>query len=114
MSCCGSGHIQEADVEFLNKKRVKRGEPPLEPLYTIADAERVANYFKPVDYNQTIEVVKGVRVTFFDAGHILGSAAVVLDIEELGRSYRFWFSGDIGRDRLPLLQDPCCQPRLTT
>ncbi|HWR65041.1 MAG TPA: MBL fold metallo-hydrolase [Bellilinea sp.] len=101
-----SGHIQEADVEFLNKKRIKRGEPPLEPLYTIADAERVANYFKPVDYNQPIEVVKGVRVTFVDAGHILGSAAVVLDIDEHGRSYRFWFSGDIGRERLPLLQDP--------
>jgi len=101
-----SGHIQEADVEFLNKKRAKRGEPPLEPLYTIADAERVSDYFKPLEYNQTIEVVKGVRVTFVDAGHILGSAAVVLDIDEHGRSYRLWFSGDIGRERLPLLQDP--------
>lgn len=101
-----SAHIQEADVQFLNKKRAKRGEPPLEPLYTVADAERVSDYFKPVEYNQTIEVVKGVRVTFVDAGHILGSAAIVLDIDEHGRSYRFWFSGDIGRERLPLLQDP--------
>ncbi len=101
-----SGHIQEADVEFLNKKRAKRGEPPLEPLYTVADAERVNEYFKPVEYNQTIEPVPGVRVTFVDAGHILGSAAVIFDIDEHGRRYRFWFSGDIGRDRLPLLQDP--------
>jgi len=101
-----SGHIQEADVEFLNKKRAKRGEPPVEPLYTMADAERVNNYFKPVEYNQSIEPVPGVRVTFVDAGHILGSAAVVFDIDEHGRKYRFWFSGDIGRDRLPLIQDP--------
>lgn len=101
-----SGHIQEADVEFLNRKRFKRGEPPLEPLYTAADAERVSGYFKPAEYDQTIEPVPGVRVTFVDAGHILGSAAVVFDIDEHGRKYRFWFSGDIGRERLPLVNDP--------
>ncbi|MHB0923551.1 MAG: MBL fold metallo-hydrolase RNA specificity domain-containing protein [Bellilinea sp.] len=101
-----SGHIQEADVEFLNRKRARRGEPPVEPLYTVADAERVNDYFKPVQYNQTIEPVPGVQATFVDAGHILGSAAIVLDINENGRKFRFWFSGDIGRDRLPLLQDP--------
>jgi len=101
-----SGHIQEADVEFVNRKRAKRGEPPLEPLYTIADAERVNDFFKPVNYNQTVEPVPGVQATFFDAGHILGSAAVVLDVDEHGRKYRFWFSGDIGRVGLPLLNDP--------
>ncbi|MHB8192277.1 MAG: MBL fold metallo-hydrolase RNA specificity domain-containing protein [Bellilinea sp.] len=101
-----SGHIQEADVEFLNRKRARRGEPTVEPLYTVADAERVNDYFKPVQYNQTIEPVPGVQATFVDAGHILGSAAIVLDINENGRKFRFWFSGDIGRDRLPLLQDP--------
>ncbi|MHB1340118.1 MAG: MBL fold metallo-hydrolase RNA specificity domain-containing protein, partial [Bellilinea sp.] len=84
----------------------RRGEPPVEPLYTVADAERVNDYFKPVQYNQTIEPVPGVQATFVDAGHILGSAAIVLDINENGRKFRFWFSGDIGRDRLPLLQDP--------
>lgn len=101
-----SGHIQESDVEFVNRKRAKRGEPPVEPLYTIADAERVNDYFQPVEYNQTVEPVPGVQATFVDAGHILGSAAIVLDIEENGRKYRFWFSGDIGRDGLPLLEDP--------
>lgn len=101
-----SGHIQEADVEFVNRKRAKRGEPPMEPLYTIADAARVNEYFRPVDYNQPVEPVPGVKVTYLDAGHILGSAAVVLDIDEHGRKYRFWFSGDIGRVGLPLLQDP--------
>lgn len=101
-----SAHIQEEDVKFLNRKRAKRGEPPAEPLYTIADAARVTDFFHPVEYNQTIEPVPGVKATFVDAGHILGSAAIVLDIQENGRSYRFWFSGDIGRDRLPLLNDP--------
>ncbi len=101
-----SAHIQEEDVKFLNRKRAKRGEPPVEPLYTIADAAQVNDFFHPVDYNQTIEPVPGVKATFVDAGHILGSAAIVLDINEDGRSYRFWFSGDIGRDRLPLLNDP--------
>jgi metallo-beta-lactamase family protein len=101
-----SGHIQEADVEYLNRKRARRGEPPVEPLYTTEDAERVNSFFHPVDYNHPIEPVPGVRATWVDAGHILGSAAVVLDIEEHGRMYRFWFSGDIGRVGLPLLQDP--------
>src|SRR5574340_1276980 len=101
-----SAHIQEEDVKFLNRKRAKRGEPPLEPLYTIADAARVNDYFHPVEYKQTVEPVPGVQATFVDAGHILGSAAIVLDITEDSRTYRFWFSGDIGRDGLPLLNDP--------
>lgn len=101
-----SGHIQESDVEFLNRKRAKRGEPPVEPLYTIEDAARVKDFFHPVDYDQTIEPVPGVLATFVDAGHILGSAAIVLDITENGQKYRFWFSGDIGRDNLPLMKDP--------
>ena len=101
-----SGHIQEADVEFVNRKRAKRGEPPVEPLYTSADAARVKGFFIPLEYNQTIEPVPGVQATFVDAGHILGSAAIVLDVQENGRKFRLWFSGDIGRDRLPLLNDP--------
>jgi metallo-beta-lactamase family protein len=101
-----SGYIQEADVEFVNRKRAKRGEPPLEPLYTADDAARVKDFITPLEYNQTIEPVPGVQATFVDAGHILGSAAIVLDIHEDGRQFRLWYSGDIGRDRLPLLNDP--------
>lgn len=101
-----SAHIQEEDVKFVNRKRAKRGEPPVEPLYTIADAERVNDYFHPMQYNQMIEPVPGVQATFVDAGHILGSAAIILDIAENGRNYRLWFSGDIGRDGLPLMNDP--------
>ncbi len=101
-----AGHIQEADVEYLNRKRAKRGEPPAEPLYTIADAERVNDHFRPVGYEEDFEPAPGVRARFYDAGHILGSAAVSLELRENGRRVRLWFSGDVGREKLPLLQDP--------
>ncbi|MCJ7435999.1 MAG: MBL fold metallo-hydrolase [Anaerolineales bacterium] len=101
-----SGHIQESDIKFVNKRRARNGEPPVEPIYTKADAERVAEFFAPEDYDQPFEPVKGVVARFVEAGHILGSAAVSLEIEEQGRKIRFWFSGDIGRYKLPLLRDP--------
>jgi metallo-beta-lactamase family protein len=101
-----SGHIQQSDIDFVNRKRAKRGEPPVEPLYTIEDAERVGDYFSLVPYNQSFEPVPGVTAHLFDAGHILGSASIVLDIEEHGHKYRLWFSGDIGRENLPLMRDP--------
>ncbi|MFN2273394.1 MAG: MBL fold metallo-hydrolase, partial [Anaerolineales bacterium] len=101
-----SGHIQEADAMYLNKKRARRGEPLIEPLYTIEDAERVQGHFRKIDYDKPFEPVPGVTARFVEAGHILGSAAIALEIEEKGRKVRFWFSGDIGRRNLPLLRDP--------
>ncbi len=101
-----SGHIQESDAEFVNKKRAQRGEDPVEPLYTKQDAEEVAGMFAGVDYEQAFEPIPGVIARFHEAGHILGSASVSLEIEEKGRKIRFWFSGDIGRYNLPLLRDP--------
>ncbi|WP_322792478.1 MBL fold metallo-hydrolase [Bellilinea sp.] len=101
-----SGHIQQADAEFVNRKRAKRGAPPISPLYTQADAAEVASHLKGIPYTQTFEPIRGVQARFEDAGHILGSAAIVLDIEEKGRHFRLWFSGDIGRERLPLMHDP--------
>jgi len=101
-----SGHIQESDVEYVNKKHAKRGEPLVEPLYTLEDASHVAQYFEPVHYGQEFEPVPGVTARLVDAGHILGSAGVVLDIDDHGHKKRLWFSGDIGRRDLPLLRDP--------
>lgn len=101
-----SGHIQESDAEFVNKKRAERGEDPIEPLYTQADAEEVAGMFAGVHYEEAFEPIPGVVARFFEAGHILGSAGVSLEIEEKGRKIHFWFSGDIGRYKLPLLRDP--------
>lgn len=101
-----SGRIQESDAAYVNKKRLKRGEELIAPLYTEADAKRAAELFRGVDYDQPFEPVPGVVARFIEAGHILGSAAVSLEIEEKGRTIRFWFSGDIGRYKLPLLRDP--------
>jgi metallo-beta-lactamase family protein len=101
-----SGHIQESDAEFVNKKYSRRGNGPIEPLYTQADAERVAEFFKPVNYDEPFEPVPGVTARLVEAGHILGSAGVSLSLEEKGRKVKLWFSGDIGRINLPLLRDP--------
>ena len=76
-----SAHVLEADVTYVNKKRRKRGEPPLEPFYTLADAEMVAPLLRGIPYQQSFEPVPGVQATLVDAGHILGSAAVVPDIK---------------------------------
>jgi metallo-beta-lactamase family protein len=101
-----SGRIQESDAEFVNKKRAARGEDPIEPLYTEIDAQHAADLFRGVNYDEPFEPVPGVTARLVEAGHILGSAAVSLEIEEKGRKIRFWFSGDIGRYKLPLLRDP--------
>jgi metallo-beta-lactamase family protein len=101
-----SGHIQEADAVYANEKRLRRGEPPIEPLYTIEDAKQVPPLFRGMNYRQTFEPVKGVTAQLVDAGHILGSGAIVLDVEENDRKFRLWFSGDIGRKNLPLVKDP--------
>lgn len=101
-----SGHIYTEDAEYLNKKKRKHGEPMITPLYTKADAEKVVPLFVEKGYDQPFEPVSGVSAKFVDAGHILGSAAVVLDIDERGKKTRLWFSGDIGRFKLPLLRDP--------
>ena len=100
-----SGHIQESDAEFINK-RLRKGESPVQPIYTQADAEKVGGLFHSVTYGQRFQPIPGVTATFFEAGHILGAAGVLLEIQEKGRSVRFWFSGDIGRFKLPLLKDP--------
>ncbi|HMZ44175.1 MAG TPA: MBL fold metallo-hydrolase [Anaerolineales bacterium] len=106
-----SGHIQESDAEFVNKKRAQRGEEPIEPLYTKEDAEKVAGMFSGVNYGESFEPIPGVVACFYEAGHILGSAGVSLDIEEKGKKTRLWFSGDIGRYKLPLLRDPVLPDR---
>ena len=107
-----SGHIQEEDAGFISRRNLKRGEPPAVPLYTQEQAALVKQYFQAVNYDQPFEPVPGVVARLVDAGHILGSAAVVLDIEENGRKLRLWFSGDIGRRKLPLIRDPILPDRV--
>ncbi len=101
-----SGHVQEMDAAYVNRKRLRQGEPPVEPIYTLEDAAQVAQYFRVCDYEERFEPIPGVTARLVEAGHILGSAAVVLDVQENGRQFRLWFSGDIGRRDLPLVRDP--------
>jgi metallo-beta-lactamase family protein len=101
-----SGHIHEEDAAYVNKKRAKKGEPPVEPLYTQDDATRSINSFSSVGYDRTFQAAPGVKATFRDAGHILGSAIVVLDVEEDGAGSRLVFSGDLGRKGMAILRDP--------
>lgn len=106
-----SGHIQENDAAYVNMKRARKGEPSVEPLYTLEDAARVAQYFVPQKYETWFQPIPGVAARFVDAGHILGSAAICLDVEESRRTTRLWFSGDIGRRDLPMLRDPVLPER---
>ena len=101
-----SGKIYEEDASYINLKKLKRGQKRVEPLYTIEDAKKVAQQFRPVPYDMEFAPMPGVNARLVNAGHILGSAAIVLDIEENGKKMRLWFSGDIGRFKLPLLPDP--------
>jgi len=101
-----SAHLQEHDVRFVNKRRRKQGKKLFEPLYTKEDALETLKLFHSVDYDHPFEPVEGLIVRFRDAGHILGSAIVVIDAKESGRNSRLVFSGDVGRRGLPILRDP--------
>jgi metallo-beta-lactamase family protein len=103
-----SAHIQERDVEFVNKKNAKRGNPLVEPIYTEQDAANSIKSFVSWGYDRTSSIAPGVNLTFIDAGHMLGSASVILDIEDQAakRTVRLVFSGDIGRVGIPIIRDP--------
>ena len=101
-----SARIQTQDSKWLNKKRRKKGLPEIEPLYSEMDAENCLRQFVNIGYERTIPIADGVELTFIDAGHILGSAQVVLDIKENGKKSRLLFSGDVGRGDNTLLRDP--------
>lgn len=101
-----SAHIQEADARYVNKLRDREGEERVTPLYGERDVMQTLSQMTGVPYRLPQTIAPGVRLTFLDAGHVLGSAIVVLDIEEkIGRS-RLVFSGDLGRKGAPLLRDP--------
>ncbi|MBI3244168.1 MAG: MBL fold metallo-hydrolase [Chloroflexi bacterium] len=101
-----SARIQENDAEFVNKRKLKNGEPPIEPLYGTEDAEAALRLFEDRDYAKPFDVAPGVTAQFYEAGHILGSAITVLDIKEGLRKIRLAFSGDLGRKNMPILRDP--------
>lgn len=101
-----SAYIQEKDVAYVNKRHRKRGEPLVEPLYTMEDAEEVLQHFFGVSYGQPFQPAEGVDVVYRDAGHILGSASMVLTITENGTTTKLGFTGDVGNPGRPILRDP--------
>ena len=101
-----AGFLNEKDVEWDNRKRRRKHLPLLEPLYTVQDAQAALRHFRAVDYDETVEVVKGVKIRMRDAGHILGSAIVEVWLEEGGVRRKLVFSGDLGHKGAPILRDP--------
>ena len=99
-----SAYLQQRDIEWLKKKKKKH--IPEEPLYSIEDVEETIQKFVPVEYNSATEIFPGIVAYFQDAGHILGSAGILLEIEEDGKKLRFGFSGDIGRPEMPIIRNP--------
>ena len=101
-----AAHIQEKDVEYVNRKRKKKGQTPFEPLYTKRDAEVALDHFDSVPYDHEVEVGKGVHVRFLDAGHILGSASCHAHVRDGQNERTVVFTGDVGRQNRPILRDP--------
>ena len=101
-----SAHIQESDAEWKNRKAARSGAPHVEPLYTIEDAAQVREYMTTCEYGQKVTLCEGVTVEFIDAGHLLGSASILVDATEGGVTKRLVFSGDIGNVDQPIIRDP--------
>ncbi len=101
-----SANIQEQEAEQQNRKGKRAGKEPIEPEYTVEDAQRTLNYFRSVEYGEIVELSDTVSVRYIDAGHLLGSASIEMWIEEDGIKRKLVFSGDIGNDDKPIIRDP--------
>ena len=101
-----SAHIQESDAEYKNRKNRRAGRPEEEPLYTVADAQRVPEFIDTCEYDQPVHLCDGVDAVFIDAGHLLGSASIRLTLTEGGQTKTIVFSGDIGNVDQPIIRDP--------
>jgi metallo-beta-lactamase family protein len=101
-----SAHIQQQDAEYINRKRRRNGEEPVPPLYNLRDATSVLRHFVSVGYHRRFSPLPDVTATFYDAGHILGSAVVRLDVHGNGQPYTIGYACDLGRAEMPILRDP--------
>ncbi|MBQ2938321.1 MAG: MBL fold metallo-hydrolase [Clostridia bacterium] len=101
-----SGHIQEMENEWKNRKRIRKGQEPREPLYTAEQAARCLEIFEPVNYDEIIEITPEICVRFNDAGHMLGSSVIELWVTENGKQTKTVFTGDLGNNDIPLLSEP--------
>ncbi len=101
-----SGHIQEMEIEWINRKRIRAGKHPVPPLYTAETAAECLELFEPCDYDEVIEINDDIKVRFRDAGHMLGSAIIELWIKENGKETKAVFTGDLGNNDTPILRNP--------
>ena len=101
-----SGHIQEMENEWKNRKRVRKGEKEVPPLYTAEEAAKCLEIFQEVQYDEIIEITKDIQVRYNDAGHMLGSSIIELWVTEDGKTTKTVFTGDLGNNDIPLLGEP--------
>ena len=101
-----SGHIQEFEAEWRNRKAQRSGAAMYEPLYTVQDAINAMGQFQGCNYGEVVQIGPGLKARFTDVGHLLGSASIELWVEEDGKTTKLVFSGDIGNLNQPLLKDP--------
>ena len=101
-----SAHIQESEAQWRSRKAVRAGEPVVEPVYTVADAQRTLRLLRPCRYGEQLRVAEGIVLRLTDVGHLLGSAAVELWLTEGEQTRKIVFSGDVGNVNQPLLNDP--------
>ncbi len=101
-----SAYIQQSDAEYENRKNMRAGRPLAEPIYTIEDAMRTMAYVHTCEYDRPVQICEGVTATFTDAGHLLGSASITMELTENGVSRTVVFSGDIGNVNQPIIRDP--------
>ena len=101
-----SAHIQESEAQWRNRKAQRSGEPPVEPVYTLQDAEGAIRLFRPCRYGEQLRMDEGIVVRFTDVGHLLGSACIELWLTENGQTRKIVFSGDVGNTNQPIINDP--------
>ena len=101
-----SGHIQETEIEWRNRKRIREGKEAIPPLYTAEQAIKCQEIFRSVDYDDIIDIDDNISVRFNDAGHMLGSSIIEVWVQEDGKTTKLVFTGDIGNNDLPLLDSP--------
>ena len=101
-----SGHIQEMEIEWKNRKRLRKGLEAQPPMYTAQDAIKCQEVFCPVKYDEIIDIDENIHVRFNDAGHMLGSAIIEVWVDEDGKTTKTVFTGDLGNNDIPLLSSP--------
>ena len=105
-----SAHVQEFEAKWRNRRARRAGEEGYKPLYTAEDVERAMDMFDGYAYGDTVRIADGLTVTFYDAGHLLGSASLLFEITEDGRTRRILFSGDLGNPPRPLIRATATPP----